>query len=326
MNLSSRPNVLSVPLTWVAMLALLTIWVACGSNNINNLNELDSPTRGHIKISVDANYQPIIDSELMVFHSLYENAHITPRYTSESEAIQDLLLDSARVAFVSRKLTDAELQPFKALQYSPKVIEMARDAVSLIVNPANTDTSLALSELKDILNGKIKSWKELNLKSKLGVIRVVFDNPNSGIVRYVRDSVCRCEKLPETAFAAQTNEEVIKYVSENPAAIGIIGVNWISDFDDPTVQNFMKEIRTVSIASQKGGEYFKPYQAYIATKQYPLLRTLYSISREARSGLGVGITSFIASERGQRIILKSGLVPATMPLRVIKTDTEQKKW
>jgi phosphate transport system substrate-binding protein len=44
--------------------------------------------------------------------------------------------------------------------------------------------------------------------------------------------------------------------------------------------------------------------------------------RESFSGLGSGFVSFVAGEKGQRIILKSGLVPATMPIRIIQTKKE----
>ena len=54
-----------------------------------------------------------------------------------------------------------------------------------------------------------------------------------------------------------------------------------------------------------------------------MIRTWYIVSREARAGLGTGLASFLASERGQRIILKSGLVPATMPVRLVEIRSEQ---
>jgi len=38
---------------------------------------------------------------------------------------------------------------------------------------------------------------------------------------------------------------------------------------------------------------------------------------DPRSALPWGFASFLASDRGQRIILKSGLVPATQPVRVV---------
>jgi phosphate transport system substrate-binding protein len=45
-------------------------------------------------------------------------------------------------------------------------------------------------------------------------------------------------------------------------------------------------------------------------------------SRESFTGLGSGFVSFVSGEKGQRIILKSGLVPATMPIRIIQVKNE----
>ena len=45
-------------------------------------------------------------------------------------------------------------------------------------------------------------------------------------------------------------------------------------------------------------------------------------SRESFTGLGSGFVSFVAGEKGQRIILKSGLIPATMPIRIIQVNNE----
>ena len=64
-------------------------------------------------------------------------------------------------------------------------------------------------------------------------------------------------------------------------------------------------------------EYYKPYQAYIALKHYPLIRDVYSISREARAGLGTGFASFIASDKGQMIVRRAGMLPATIPVRIV---------
>ncbi|MBK8471826.1 MAG: hypothetical protein IPL33_06420 [Sphingobacteriales bacterium] len=49
---------------------------------------------------------------------------------------------------------------------------------------------------------------------------------------------------------------------------------------------------------------------------------MYSISREMRSGLGTGLSAYLAAEKGQRIILKSGLVPSTMPLRIVSISSD----
>ena len=62
---------------------------------------------------------------------------------------------------------------------------------------------------------------------------------------------------------------------------------------------------------------FKPYQAYMVDKIYPLTRDIYIINAEPRNGLVTGFSSFVASDKGQRIILKAGIIPAVAPTRVV---------
>jgi phosphate transport system substrate-binding protein len=116
------------------------------------------------------------------------------------------------------------------------------------------------------------------------------------------------------------NEAVIDYVSQNKNALGLIGLEWISDKDDSVSNSFLNRIRVMSVAGDS--THFKPYQAYLALKYYPLVRRITMLSREPRHGLGTGFMAFVASERGQRIVLKAGLVPVTMPIRIVEIDRE----
>ena len=124
--------------------------------------------------------------------------------------------------------------------------------------------------------------------------------------------------LSSNCYALNSDSAVIQYISRGKNSIGVIGVNWISDLEDTTHLTFLKSFRVMEIEDTTSREYFKPYQAYIAQKFYPLWREVYIISKEAYTGLGTGLTAFIASERGQRIVLKFGLVPATMPIRLVE--------
>jgi phosphate transport system substrate-binding protein len=296
----------------------LTALTSCGSDP---KKEQDTPTTGKISISVDESFQPIIESQIDTFEGIYKYANITPRYKSEGEVIKDLLSDSIKVAVLSRELTKNEIAHFEKTKIIPRTTKIAIDAIALIVNNNNKDTLVTLSELKKILSGEIKTWKQLDSDSKLGDITIVFDNNNSSTARYLRDSLTTNQKLPENTFASNSHEALIDYVSKNENAIGVLGVNWISDFDDSKVIDFQKRIKVLGISTEENpitkGDYYQPYQGYIAQGTYPLRRYLYIVSTEGRTGLGTGFASFVAGDQGQRIILKSGLVPATMPVRVI---------
>jgi phosphate transport system substrate-binding protein len=53
-----------------------------------------------------------------------------------------------------------------------------------------------------------------------------------------------------------------------------------------------------------------------------LARDLYIINAQGFSGLGMGFASFVAGDIGQRIILKSGLLPVRVPGRKINIRNE----
>jgi phosphate transport system substrate-binding protein len=157
----------------------------------------------------------------------------------------------------------------------------------------------------------------LGSKNEAG-IEIVFDNPNSGLIRHLKDSVANVKTLPPNCFAVETNTAVIDHVAENRNALGLIGLEWISDKDDSTSNTFLEKIKVMGVAGDS--THFKPYQGYLALKYYPLSRRITILSREARSGLGSGFMAFVASEKGQRIVLKAGLLPVTMPLRLVEID------
>ena len=278
---------------------------------------LDTPTSGFIKIAIDESLRPLIDAEVSTFEALYQRAHIEPYYHPEAEAINALMKDSVRLAVVTRKFTADEKAYFKQIKITPTELDVALSAIALIVHRDNTDTLINMDQLKAIFQGKINLWSQLGSKNKTG-IKIVFDNPNSGLIRHLKDSIVHVDKLPPNTFAVETNGAVIDYVSENKNAMGLIGLEWISDKDDSLSNSFLKRVRVMSVAGDS--THFKPYQAYLALKYYPLARRITILSREARTGLGNGFMAFVASERGQRIVLKAGLVPVTMPLRVVEID------
>jgi phosphate transport system substrate-binding protein len=118
---------------------------------------------------------------------------------------------------------------------------------------------------------------------------------------------------------------VIEYVGQTPNALGVIGVNWISEEYDSLSREFLSEVQVMRISREEvptRRNSFQPYQYYLYTGQYPLMRNIYINLNDPRSGLPTGLTSFITGSRGQRIILKAGLLPATMPVNIVNIRDE----
>ena len=302
--------------------SLLTFSLGSCNRNKKETGTLDTPTSGAIKISADESFQPIVEAQLSVFHRNYKNAKITASYKPEGQVVQDLLQDSARVIIVSRPLTPSELKVFEKAKITPRITPIAYDGVALILHPDNRDTLLSLPQLHEIFTGKASSWKQVNPASALGDITIVFDNNNSGTARFMQDSVAGKQPLTQKAYASQSSPAVIDYVAQNKNAIGVIGTNWISDFDDSTVVGFINRIKVVAVgrktAPNDPDSYYQPYQAYLVQGNYPLRREVYTISREPRAGLGTGFVSFVSGDKGQRIMLKAGLAPARGVVRLVE--------
>jgi phosphate transport system substrate-binding protein len=310
-------NILRIMKNKIALALALTLF-GCADRDKKG-NELDTPTTGEIKIAVDESLKPLFQAEIDGFEGIYNYAHIKPKYTSEKTAIDDLLNDSVRLAVVTRKLYPSEKQALDSAQIQGAQVLVAREAIALIVHKENTDSLITFDQLKKILSGDFSKWNQLNPKSNLGDLQLVFDHAQSGIVRYLTDTL-HLSKLPPYCFGASTNEEVFDHVSKTKNAIGLIGLSWISDKEDPSANQFLKSITVMGISTNE--DYLKPFKAYIALKKYPLSRNVYIISREARAGLGSGFISYVASDKGQRIVLKSGLVPATAPVRLVQIKKE----
>ncbi len=282
----------------------------------------DTPTSGEVNIVVDESFQQLFDTEIYTFHSLYKNAKIHAVYLPESEAIQRLINDSCKVVVMCRDLTSNERKKFEQANIYPISTKIAEDAIAFVVNNENMDTAITVEKMKSILLGNDTVWNQINKKSQLGKINIVFDNKGSANTSYIKDTLLLGKPFSKNAFAVKSNPEVIDYVSKNKNAIGVLSVNWISDSDDPLTVSFLKKIKILAIAKDSASKAVKPYQAYIKTKDYPFTRGVYMISRQTRPGLGMGFVSFVAGEKGQIMILKAGLIPAIAPVRLIEISTK----
>lgn len=284
--------------------------ISCEKKDTSKLGN-DSILEGTISVLVDETILPIVDDEKIVFESKYK-AKINLISLSEKEAVNDLVSNKAQIIVLSRTLSKEEEKVFSNKNIKPRVAPFATDAIAFVKNKKTSDTIISLTDVISFLKG-----------TKNGIRGLVFDNPNSSTVRYLSE-LAKIDKLPEDGvFSFKTNEEVIDYVAKNDGMIGVVGINWLSQ-PNPNMQNIVDELKILSVKGADN-QYYYPSQDNIATKKYPLARELYIINCQGYEGLGMGFSSFIGGEIGQRIILKSGLVPVRVPSRQIVTRTQLEK-
>lgn len=298
---------------------------ACGGDHVKHAPYTDTPTSGEILIIADESYEPMIQVQIDTFQEIYKYSKINVRYLPEVELFNQLMNnDTVRIAITARKLNAGEEKDFEKQKLIPRSLKIAEDAIALIVNNQNPDTIITTDQLQGMLRRTISTWKQISGDGLKDSILLVFDKSGSANARYLKEMFLKNDSFPQNSYATNSSASVVEYVSKTKNAIGIIGVNWISDSDDSTVTSFLKKIRVVSVSEMDSSglqkEPYKPYQAYIALKNYPLTRDVMIINREGRNGLGTGFASFVAGDKGQRMIRLMGLLPATMPVRIIRVN------
>lgn len=302
--------------TFLFFLSGAIFFFACDSSTNPFVYQGESHSRGNVKIYVEESFKPLFKTSIYTFESQFPKAHMNTTYCTEQEAIQAFVANKTKTIFITRDFTKEEKVKLKRSQVEVRSEKLAEDALALIVHPTNTDSSLSVNQLKNMLTGKEINWKTSNSK-----IDIVFDNQNSANFVYLKNLIGE-SSMSKNVFAVKSNEEVINYVKNHPNALGIIGVNWISDEDDAEVLDFLDGITVVEVAKDNSTDYFKPYQAYIYTKEYPLTRELWSINKGGKQGLNSGFVNFLTGEKGQLIIHKSSLVPSHSPIRMMQIKVE----
>lgn len=309
----------------IGLTLLLGLTLSCKDKPKNG--RTDTYSSGTIKFVSDESFCPIIDEEIEIFQTVYPKARVIPQYTNELDAVNMLMKEKTCLAITTRNFTEREFKNLKDRKFLPVAIPLAYDGLALIVNNANPDTIISIKDLRLILSGKVSKWEKLYPESKLGDIEVAFDNKQSSTVHFCVDSLLGGRPINSpNIYAVKKSAEVIDFVERHPNSIGIIGSNWLNDKRDTTNVTFNKNINVMSVCQVEGataGEMnsWKPYQLYLLDGRYPFARTVYALLVDPYHGLPVGFANFMQSPIGQKIILKSALLPYRGDLQWRKVQT-----
>jgi phosphate transport system substrate-binding protein len=288
-------------------LGLCLLLGGCGSNGNNSPQE--TSTSGTLRISIDESFKPVLDSQIKVFESSFPNVKVLAQYKPEAQCLRDLTTDSTRMIIVTRGLSPDEEKFYKdSFQLVPSMAPLALDAIAVIVNNNAKDSIFEIDDIRAMLDGR----DTIHLP-------VMDGRSATSTVRYAMDSILKGKPLSKRVSAANSSEEVIKYVAATPHAVGFIGVSWIGE-GDPNQNMFLPNVKIASLRCTSclgdHGTYVKPYQANIALHRYPLVRSLYYILKENYSGVGGNFANFLQYERGQLIFSKAFLWPMRMSFNI----------
>jgi phosphate transport system substrate-binding protein len=216
--------------------------------------------------------------------------------------IAALINGTTDIANASRKIKDEEKQNAQKNGIEPYEIEIARDAIGVIVHPANPVQQLTLQQISDIYSGKITNWQEIGGEDR--PIVLLSRESNSGTHVYFLEEVVRLgNSKDKTLFSQDTlllpsSEGIIAEVRQNPNAIGYDGLGYITS-----------DVTTLAIAPEADGEFVKPSIATVNNGTYPIARPLFMYTPGAPTGDVKTYLEWIQGSEGQKIVEDLGFVP-----------------
>jgi phosphate transport system substrate-binding protein len=281
-------------------LLCLVVFTACNENN--NVSDENKKTKIVAYIYADPAFVNISQELSDVYESINDSVDFQVVSLGEELAIKQMVNDSIALAVVSRPLSSAEAEQLSISQKTGKEYLFAQDAITFVANRSDRDTVFTKEQLIEALTKNPKGQK------------VVFDENYSSSVNYVSRLLGK-EPLTTNSFATKDTKELLSYVSQNKNTIGILGSNVFSNLDDSTITALFKNIRLIGIKAKD--QIYYPFQADIAAQKYPFARNIYILNSEHYYGKYSGFKNFVIGPKGQRIILKSGLMPINMPSRLL---------
>lgn len=285
------------------------ILVSC-TNSDSNKNE-NTHSKGLLKVYADDTFQPILGTSIETFEAIYPNAKVTINYLAQENSIDALTKGEVDFIVTGRALNKSEVAAIKNRGLYLKINQLASDGIVFIVSKNNARKIISEEEIKAAIIGK-------------DAISLVIDKSNSGNLIYLKEKY----KLSNTEIkvsAAGSDSAVIDYVSKHSNAIGIIGMALVSDLEDTKVKSRLAQIdlMTISYKDSLGATKLSlPSLDELALGLYPFKRNVYLVNVDGSGNLGTGFANFLVGEKGQRIILKSGLLPFQLPSREIIINNE----
>jgi phosphate transport system substrate-binding protein len=310
-------NASSVKLIVLAFISILaTITFSCSDE------PRETPTSGSLTMITAEDVAPVIDLQVQDFSRVYEKTKITNLRSSTRDAIVQLLNDSVKLIIIPREFNAEEKGVVEKNSLEVSSTKIAYDGVAVIVNTANRLDSISVRQLHDILAGKKRVWADFKDSKREDAVVVGVEGRNSGVYEYVKGRLVPNEEITAAVNVCTSIPEVLRFVNDNANAIGFVPISWLQQppskiktlsVGDP---NFKSDSTTTTL------EYFSPHPAYIYRGYYPLSRPVYIYLHNPGKGVALGFTSFAAGVQGQRIIVRNGLVPATMPVRLVQLNNQ----
>lgn len=219
--------------------------------------------------------------------------------------IAALINGTTDICQASRKIKDKEITQAEANNVHPYEIQVASDALSVVVHPSNPVSELTIAQLSAIYTGKVTNWKEFGGSD--AAIVVISRDTNSGTHVFFKEHVVQMKGL-DTAdktleygnkvLLLPSTEEGVSEVAGNPNAIFYPGLGYLTD-----------AVKPLAIKRTAADPGVLPSVATALDGTYPVSRPLLYYTNGVPEGIIKSFIDYCLSPAGQEKVTEVGYVP-----------------
>jgi phosphate transport system substrate-binding protein len=232
---------------------------------------------------------------------LHPDVRISVTGGGSGTGIAALINGTVDIANASREMKAEEIAAAQANGITPVEHPVARDAIAIVVNPANPVRELTLQQLSDIYVGRIRNWREVGGDTR--PIVLLSRESNSGTYVYFLENVVRLGNAKNTLlFSPDTllmpsSEGISAEVRQNPNAIGYDGLGYVTS-----------DQKVLAVAKARDSPYVLPGVDTVNDGSYPISRPLYMYTAGEPTGHIKDYLDWIVGA-GQTSVTELGFVP-----------------
>lgn len=276
-----------ITLALAGILILALVAAGCVGSKPDSLSPQE---RISIKVTGSTTVLPIAQLAADAYMETHSNADIQVTGGGSSVGVQAAGEKTADIGMSSRDIKSDELTKYPNLV----ITTIGKDGLALIVNPANSITSLTPAQIKGIYAGNYTNWNQVGGPDM--PIVVVGRDSASGTREFFFEKVMNKGNFTSTQLEKNSNGAVQQTIAQTPGAIGYVGLGFIDN-----------KIKAVNIDTN--GVTVEPTIANVLSGAYPFSRSLYMITNGQPTGLAKAYLDYIRSPEGQNILVKEGFVP-----------------
>jgi phosphate transport system substrate-binding protein len=254
---------------------------------------------------------PMLRGEILSFRDRYpKSAEIQIVPNGSAEGMEQLVNGEVAMSVLTRELTDPEVKAAVA-RAGLVAYPIAWDAVAVIVNPACPVEQISRTELADVYRGSITLWDTLGWRAG-GAIAPLTADPRSGLFEFIQQSLLGGDPYGRGVYAQTSEKDIVQIVATRPRTIGLVSHGLVDG-----------RVRALRMSPAKGLPYTPLSRESLMLKQYPLLRGISVCTPQNADATASDFVTFVSSMDGQRIAVRYGYAPATVPVQVVRTVEEE---